>query len=977
MSAQDVIFAEDALQQQSQKESMERFRDLLSKPGLSLQEEVSIRLLYSKSLEIAGNYDNAIEVLKIYDPISVSVKERAEIDLRLGCLYKLSGNLPKAIALLNQAIKNFKESGYEASIGEAYYMLASSYIESEEYKIARDYLLEAVEYQRKSSESSFLSWIYLKLGFIEYKEQNLSSAKNYFCQALSLAKELKDTLLQSVSQINLANVEYNLAELDEAQHLYQSAIEYLELLGHTKLLGIAYNLLAKVLIFRGEWTLAEEVLSKSLHFSQFSNNQLTQAITTQIIGYLKYQQGIYEKAEACLLASLETLSTFKDSSYLAESYRLLALTAKERNLYDQAFDYSKRSLQLTFKSNPPSCAAVSYMVIAQIHLEKNELRTAEDFLNMAKAKLEQEPKLELAGYLQRLIGKLKFALKDFHAARAAFNQSISLLKTAKSVYQLALSNFEMGLFLAEIGDCFNATTYLEAASQTFSKLNLNKLEEIARSKILSFPNTLVPATDYYFSFSKNFEPSYVERLLEASHQTELILREFVSIAFEVLAASSVAIFQFDDIGKISLIVNQGEIRAKTPAIIELVRQQNFSNPRLSPRTMAVKFTDASKKRELIFFAEKQSDPSEQQTLFFQTLLHLTCQSLEICGLRERLKTTREFDVSSLKFLSSMPDFLVHSTAMKTVLEQIHKIRSSTVTVLITGESGTGKELIARAIHYESDRRDKEFVPFNCASVAKDMVESRLFGHRRGAFTGASQDQKGVIRAAEGGTLFLDEIGELPIEVQPKLLRFLQEGEIHTLGDDRPQHVNVRIIAATNRNLEDLVNNRLFREDLFHRLNVIRIHIPPLRERREEIFPLVEHFLKIFSERMEKNVRLSEEVAEKLYSYNWPGNIRQLQNEIERIVSYAEEKHIATIDDISPEIASYKRAKRSGSIESTNGSRIQVSIPMDATLAEAVEVLERFILSDMLKKNRGNISRTARQLGLTRKGLQMKRTRLGL
>jgi transcriptional regulator with PAS, ATPase and Fis domain len=315
--------------------------------------------------------------------------------------------------------------------------------------------------------------------------------------------------------------------------------------------------------------------------------------------------------------------------------------------------------------------------------------------------------------------------------------------------------------------------------------------------------------------------------------------------------------------------------------------------------------------------------------------------------------------------------------MKTVLEQIYKIRSSTVTVLITGESGTGKELIARAIHYESDRRDKEFVPFNCASVAKDMIESRLFGHRRGAFTGASQDQKGVIRAAERGTLFLDEIGELPTEVQPKLLRFLQEGEIHTLGDDRPQHVNVRIIAATNRNLEDLVNNRLFREDLFHRLNVIRIHIPPLRERKEEIFPLVEHFLKIFSERMEKNVRLSEEVAEKLYSYNWPGNIRQLQNEIERIVSYAEEKHIATIDDISPEIASYKRAKRSGSVESTNGSRIQVSIPMDATLAEAVEVLERFILSDMLKKNRGNISRTARQLGLTRKGLQMKRTRLGL
>jgi transcriptional regulator with GAF, ATPase, and Fis domain len=342
-----------------------------------------------------------------------------------------------------------------------------------------------------------------------------------------------------------------------------------------------------------------------------------------------------------------------------------------------------------------------------------------------------------------------------------------------------------------------------------------------------------------------------------------------------------------------------------------------------------------------------------------------------------MKTTKEFDPSSLRCLASMPGFLVASPAMSLVLEQIHKIRSSNVTVLITGESGTGKELVARAIHLESERRERDFIPFNCAAVAKDIVESRLFGHRKGSFTGASQDQRGVIRAAEGGTLFLDEVGELPIDIQPKLLRFLQEGEIHTLGDDRPIRINVRILAATNRDLEKLVSRGLFREDLFHRLNVIRIHVPPLRERREEILPLAEHFLKLFSERMSKSVRLSEETADKLVAYDWPGNVRQLQNELERLVTYAEDRHICMVEELSTEIINFRRTHLfyNGDIKMEGKSRI--SVPPGVTLGEAIEALERQMVADALKRHNGNISRTARQLGLTRKGLQLKRSRLGI
>jgi transcriptional regulator with GAF, ATPase, and Fis domain len=182
----------------------------------------------------------------------------------------------------------------------------------------------------------------------------------------------------------------------------------------------------------------------------------------------------------------------------------------------------------------------------------------------------------------------------------------------------------------------------------------------------------------------------------------------------------------------------------------------------------------------------------------------------------------------------LPGFIHSSPAMTRLVEEVHKIRSSDVTVLVTGESGTGKELVARAIHALSSRRDKIFVPFNCTAVPKELSESYLFGHRRGAFTGAVADSPGVIRSAAGGTLFIDEVGDLPLDVQPKLLRFLQEGEIQPLGEQQPTRIDVRIVAATNTDLEELVAQGRFREDLYYRLNVIRLRVPPLRERRSEI-----------------------------------------------------------------------------------------------------------------------------------------------
>jgi formate hydrogenlyase transcriptional activator len=225
-----------------------------------------------------------------------------------------------------------------------------------------------------------------------------------------------------------------------------------------------------------------------------------------------------------------------------------------------------------------------------------------------------------------------------------------------------------------------------------------------------------------------------------------------------------------------------------------------------------------------------------------------------------------------------------SAAMQTVLENVRIVAATDTTVLIHGETGSGKELIARAIHGQSDRRNGRFVKVNCAAIPRDLLESEMFGHEKGAFTGAVAQKIGRFELADGGTLFLDEVGDMPLELQPKLLRVLQEQEFEKLGSIRTQKVDVRVVAATNRDLVQLCSEGKFREDLFYRLNVFPIDIPPLRERPEDIPPLAKHFVEVIAARMHRRVdSIPAEVMENLITYDWPGNVRELQNFMERSV----------------------------------------------------------------------------------------------
>ena len=324
-------------------------------------------------------------------------------------------------------------------------------------------------------------------------------------------------------------------------------------------------------------------------------------------------------------------------------------------------------------------------------------------------------------------------------------------------------------------------------------------------------------------------------------------------------------------------------------------------------------------------------------------------------------------------LDGDPECIWASEVMMDTLNTARRIAGTTMAVLITGETGTGKEMLARAIHRASNRADRPFLPFNCAAVPRDLLESQLFGHRKGAFTGAEAGFPGVIRAAAGGTLFLDEIGEIGQEMQLKLLRFLETHEIHGLGEPQPVKVDVRVIAATNASLEQLMADGRFRGDMFYRLNVMRLSLPPLRERREEIPPLVQHYVRKHADEQRKGpLTIADDTLEYLLLFSWPGNVRQLANEVQRMVALAEPQATLTPALLSPEIQASRRT-----VPAPPAAEFEVRVALDQPLPDAVDMLEQVMVRRALDRTHGRVEEASRLLGISRKGLFLKRRRWGL
>jgi DNA-binding NtrC family response regulator len=322
------------------------------------------------------------------------------------------------------------------------------------------------------------------------------------------------------------------------------------------------------------------------------------------------------------------------------------------------------------------------------------------------------------------------------------------------------------------------------------------------------------------------------------------------------------------------------------------------------------------------------------------------------------------------------EIIGESEPMRDLLAQVSKVGSTKARVLITGESGTGKELVARAIHEASDRRDLPFVKVNCAAIPRELIESELFGHERGAFTGATSQKKGLFEVADGGTIFLDEIGDMALGAQAKVLRVLQSGELMRVGGNRLIEVDVRVLAATHRNLQELASNGEFREDLFFRLNVVPLLVPSLRDRKEDLPLLARHFAdEACADNGLATKRLSEPAQAALTAYDWPGNVRELRNVMERMVILTDDD--LDLDDVPPEVRGGASDAADDDPDSALVNLTAGPLPEGMTLRDFREAVERAFIRKRLMEQGWNVSRTAESLGIERTHLHKKMKLLGI
>ncbi len=446
--------------------------------------------------------------------------------------------------------------------------------------------------------------------------------------------------------------------------------------------------------------------------------------------------------------------------------------------------------------------------------------------------------------------------------------------------------------------------------------------------------------------------------------------------FEIFEAlSGVEGFEIIKKNKIDIIIADQKMPDMTG--IELLKRSIKINPDivrivLTGYTDVEDLIDAINEGRVHRYVTKPWNPDELKVIVNQAIErmelikenNLLNEKLRI--LNEKLKEENFLLKREVKEFFNDSKIVFKSDEMKRVLEIASSIVNVDTTILITGETGTGKELLARYIHKNSFRKDNLFIPVNCGAIPSELIESELFGYKKGAFSGAVNDKKGLFQLSDGGTIFLDEIGEAPLNFQVKLLRVLQDREIWPVGSENGISVDVRVIAATNRDLKELVEKGKFREDLWYRLNVFNIHIPPLKGRKDDIEALFIYFLRKISKKFNKNIiQVEDDVIDIFKNYSWPGNVRQLQNEIERLVLLTHDGGKITKSMISPEIVKGKK--------NIDRKEIFIDMPLKKKMAQ----FEKGIIKSTLNNCNGNRSKAARILGITRQSLLQKMKKYGI
>ncbi len=999
-----VAAGQTALDQSRFEEAASQFRSALRLGVRSGDEEAQIRCLLSVALEKRGLNPEQLEAVSKYEKPAgfarLSEASQMSVLTRLGWGYCFNNDIPRSIALFNQALHLARAIDDHVQIGECYFGMGRAYSVFSELRIARDHYTSALEHYRQVGNWSKLAESYINIGYINVREGDFRSALHSVTQALTIIGTRDEPDLVGRAHWYLAVVYSNLGEINKEIASWEKCIADFERADNPKFVAINQNNFAMQLIRFGEWSRAEELAKRALETLGRVNSVAAQGGAYDTLAQLYLLMGRLDESDSALEKSLEILSSIKNGEWAEASTQMtIGRSYLMKGKLELAIEPLERAVDIATRRGEQHDLPEARLWLAEALLQNGRLQEASELVENVRSFLREAPNLLVWGLMMRMVAKIEAADGHLAAAIQSLAQSTSIYTLRRNPYPCAVNQILLAELLERQGNIEFAITEVESALEAFERLraaidarNARTYLESLRAKPVALDPSekaetrnleAVGAGSHYavaFGLASAVDGFIAQRLVQAAASRDLLLHELVSIVRDQSSSRGAMVAEILTDESVA----KGALRLRVAASIglnEAEQAQEINSlrtlaPELYQSDFVYRLSDNQDSAFLLHIVAPSAQRYLNGTVNMKPLLYIVEQGLETQVLRSKNRRTQVFDPARLLAQVELPGFICASRAMTRVLEQIYKIRSSDVTVLITGESGTGKELIARAVHAGSSRRMKLFLPFNSSAAPHDMIESQLFGFRRGAFTGAVANSEGIIRAAEHGTLFLDEIGDLPLTLQPKLLRFLQEGEIHPIGESQPQRVDVRVIAATNSDLERAVAEGRFREDLFHRINVIRIQVPPLRQRREEIPALINHYLNQYQKESAKSdIRLSEETVDLMVVYDWPGNVRQLCNEMRRIVTYSESGSIVTPEVLSSEIVRASRDLESvPSIPRKQTAPVEVSSD-STTLGEAVEELERRMIQDALRRSSGNIARAAKDLGLSRKGLYLKMDRL--
>jgi transcriptional regulator with AAA-type ATPase domain/tetratricopeptide (TPR) repeat protein len=921
-------------------EAAQMLAPALRSAALPRDDELALRAMLAEAWLLQDDLDQAASALgRPPDTFRDTIPSG-----RLSMLWRLHGRLAfargdqaRAIALQARALKQAEIAHDSRAIGLAHYELGMCYRQVGDVTIVREHISKAASALHAAGDRRHLALVHSLSGISLAQLSRYEEAMAALRQAERLASLVHaDDVLATVCG-NQANVMMLQHRHEQALALAERSVSLHEEHGSGHGLAVALATLGQICVQLGDLVRAEDALHRALEVRSPIQFHETTGAVFDTLAQIHLIRGRYDTASDFLASATEAYGAYgrQTSHWYEWSVRVLgARLALRRGALGDAIAQADEILQA---GAPPFDALQATLIAVEALTAANRLPEAEQRLTSAADGLDPRSAPAAWGEYLRLRGA--FHAKSSNAADAYhdFAQSAALLDLLGERYQSGLSHLALGRLVAETGARSVAERHLHKALGIFQQLGAERdVEDTHRAEALL---TTVGTGEYVIS-PADADDALVRRIVDAAALPELLGRETATALFEASHADCGVVYVEQPGGDVRVL---GAAGCDEDTARALARSASHGSM-YGRGSLVVEPLGRDREGPRFGLVATPRPIGHPVIRRLKMIAAVARQGFSLCAARDRSAAPAELSVDrSLEPL--LPGFLSASAAMTRVVEQIQRLQGNDLTVLITGESGTGKELIARAIHVGSHRSAAMFLPYNCTTTGRDLADSQLFGHRRGSFTGAVSDQPGLVRSAAGGTLFLDEIGDLPLDVQPKLLRFLEQQEILPIGETRPQRVDVRVLAATNADLEQRVAEGKFREDLYYRLSVIRIHVPPLRDRREEIPHLSTFFLREASERLGKpDINLASETLDVFSQYWWPGNVRQLKNEIQRAVALSAPGGTIEPAHLSPEIGTTRLPAASSPGRTSRSA---------ANLASAIEQVERDMIQAALDRAGGN------------------------